>query len=254
MLANVTALVTLHLDPTLLYRLTREDGLVEWASVIALLLLAGTAANKLLTTSLPRLWRTAGWTLVVLALLAVGEEISWGQRLLGFQTGETMKAINLQNETNFHNLIPGTLFNGLIVFSLGIGFVLIPTIWRKRSLTPPPWLPSPELSVMMLDAILINHYRFASAPEKIGIVVLLALLTQQTLAALSQRQPALCVASLAGWVTVLCHYHSKAVLRAANHQYEIRELLIVIVAAIWVTQSLEALSKKVEKSPSHAQT
>jgi hypothetical protein len=33
-----------------------------------------------------------------------GEEISWGQRILGFETPEAVKARNMQKEFNFHNL------------------------------------------------------------------------------------------------------------------------------------------------------
>jgi hypothetical protein len=40
----------------------------------------------------------------LLFFFAFGEEISWGQRLFGWQTPEHLKEINLQQETNFHNL------------------------------------------------------------------------------------------------------------------------------------------------------
>jgi len=33
------------------------------------------------------------------------EEISWGQRILGLQTPESLRAINRQGETNIHNLV-----------------------------------------------------------------------------------------------------------------------------------------------------
>jgi hypothetical protein len=39
-----------------------------------------------------------------------GEEISWGQRILGFNTPETIKEINVQQEFNIHNI---ELFNSL---------------------------------------------------------------------------------------------------------------------------------------------
>jgi hypothetical protein len=37
-------------------------------------------------------------------LAAAGEEISWGQRIFGFETPSALEAINAQEETNFHNL------------------------------------------------------------------------------------------------------------------------------------------------------
>jgi hypothetical protein len=236
------AQATLRFDPGLLYRVTREDGPIEWATVAALILLASQVALQLRQppAALARPLRWAGWALVALALFAAGEEISWGQRIFGFETGETMQAINLQRETNLHNLIPGPLFNGLIIFALGIGFVVVPTVWRKLGRPQPAWLPGPEVSLLMLDAILINHYRFSSLPEQIGIVVLLLLLVQQTVSALWARSGPLIGGSLLGWLTVLCHYHARSVLRAANHQYEIRELVVVLLAALWAQQTLQA--------------
>lgn len=240
--ASFLALGTLYGDRTLLYTLTREDGIVEWLSVLALAGLAVTVGRRMLRppASMPALHRLAAWSLVVLALASVGEELSWGQRLFGFETGEKMSEVNLQRETNLHNLIPGELFNGIIVFTLGIGFVLIPTIWRRRSETTPPWLPSREVSLMMLDAILINHYRFQSLPEKVGIFVILLLLAQQTASAFAEKNAPLISGCIAGWCTAGCLYHCRSILQAANHQYEIRELLIVLLAAVWANQTLDA--------------
>lgn len=239
--ASVLALGTLYGDPNLLYQATHEDGVIENLSVLALLVVAFTVSRRMMNPppAMPKLYRLAAWGLVALALTSVGEELSWGQRIFGFQTGETMQHVNLQHETNLHNLIPGQLFNGLIVFALGIGFVLIPTIWRRRSASTPAWLPSAEVSLMMLDAILINHYRFGSLPEKVGIAVILLLLAQQTISALAEKSGPLIGGSLAGWITAACLYHCRAILKAANHQYEIRELLIVILAAIWANQTLD---------------
>jgi hypothetical protein len=42
--------------------------------------------------------------LAVLFLFGAGEEISWGQRILGFQTPESLSEVNRQEEFNLHNL------------------------------------------------------------------------------------------------------------------------------------------------------
>ena len=42
--------------------------------------------------------------LAILFLFGAGEEISWGQRILGFQTPETLSEVNRQEEFNLHNL------------------------------------------------------------------------------------------------------------------------------------------------------
>ena len=42
---------------------------------------------------------------IVLLIFMIGEEISWGQRIFGWETPDTMKLYNYQNETNLHNFI-----------------------------------------------------------------------------------------------------------------------------------------------------
>jgi hypothetical protein len=42
--------------------------------------------------------------LALLFLFGAGEEISWGQRILGFQTPESLSQVNRQEEFNLHNL------------------------------------------------------------------------------------------------------------------------------------------------------
>lgn len=42
--------------------------------------------------------------LAVGIFVIIGEEVSWGQRLFGWQTPEALKAVNRQHETNIHSL------------------------------------------------------------------------------------------------------------------------------------------------------
>lgn len=89
--------------------LAKEDHVAEWMSFFALL---GTSLVFLLTYirirhQMPRKARMAELSLIVLALMffvAAGEEISWGQRILGFETPEALRALNEQEEFNIHNL------------------------------------------------------------------------------------------------------------------------------------------------------
>jgi hypothetical protein len=71
-------------------------------------------------------WRVlALLALAFLFFVAFGEEISWGQRIFGFGTPESLEEVNDQAETNLHNLATGKanfLFN---LFWLVMG-VLIP--------------------------------------------------------------------------------------------------------------------------------
>ncbi len=237
----VVAWLTAHGHPRLLGTLNREDGPVEWATVTVLLFLAWILLRDLpkLGRVLPGWQKAGGWLLFVLALLAAGEEISWGQRIFGWETGERMQELNLQSETNLHNLVPPLLFNGLIIFALGIGFVLIPLLWRSFRTNPPDWVPAREHSLLMLAAIMINHYDFGHPIEWFGLAVMLAILAVFTVMTAVKRRWAEFAACLAGWFTACAHYTQRHILHEANHQYETRELLIVLLALIWAKGYLD---------------
>lgn len=50
-------------------------------------------------------WRRVAYAcLAFLLFVACGEELSWGQHFLGFETPESIKEINAQDEVNLHNL------------------------------------------------------------------------------------------------------------------------------------------------------
>lgn len=239
---SVVVALTRYHDRALLYLLTREDGPVEWATVAVLVALAAILFVRIRTLSekCPLQLKVAGYALAVLSLLAAGEEISWGQRIFGFQTSESLKKLNYQHETNLHNLMPGELFNGLIIFAVGISLVAVPLAWRKWKTSEPWWLPSRELSLLTLAVIFVNHYRVRSLPEKIGLVVLVLILVGTTIQALREKNGRNIGACLLGWVTGGVLYHCRMILPAANQQYEIRELLVILVV---MGYCLEVLGK-----------
>lgn len=79
-----------------------EDKLIEWVTALSFL-----SASVILA----RLsFRSGKWSAAYLACIAVfffvcaGEEMSWGQRIIGFETPEAIRDVNEQNEFNLHNL------------------------------------------------------------------------------------------------------------------------------------------------------
>ena len=86
--------------------LTSEDKIVETLQVICWII------SFVLTIIVVKKSAAAGEILVsvlfgVLAagiIFMIGEEISWGQRLFGWETPESYAAINKQEETNLHNI------------------------------------------------------------------------------------------------------------------------------------------------------
>lgn len=82
--------------------LRSEDKLIEWITALSFL-----SASVILA----RLsFITRKWSAAYLACIAVfffvcaGEEMSWGQRIIGFETPESIRNVNEQNEFNLHNL------------------------------------------------------------------------------------------------------------------------------------------------------
>lgn len=83
-----------------------EDGFVEWLSFFAWFG-AGIIFLLLFIKCLRSCdYLKAFWILVLTAvtLIAAGEEISWGQRILGYETPAAVESVNLQQEMNLHNM------------------------------------------------------------------------------------------------------------------------------------------------------
>jgi len=114
--------------------LVSEDGLFEFLGAGCLLLGAAFALMALLrlrsNPDVGRLKRLSYLGLALFLFLAAGEELSWGQRLLGFETPEAVRNINAQEETNLHNLgggANGQNFSGLVYTAFWMSFgVLVP--------------------------------------------------------------------------------------------------------------------------------
>ena len=84
-----------------------EDGVTEWATVA--MLLASVVFSAVMARTLARLGhRGLGLLFLAVAagaLLGTLEEISWGQRVFGWSTPESVASVNGQDETNLHNLV-----------------------------------------------------------------------------------------------------------------------------------------------------
>jgi hypothetical protein len=91
-------------NPKIAVLLGKEDGFFEWLTAICLF---GSAVFFFLSFKKYR-----NFFFLLLALLmffGAGEEISWGQRIFGYSTPESIKEVNVQGEFTIHNL---EIFNG----------------------------------------------------------------------------------------------------------------------------------------------
>ena len=112
----VVAAVLFESDSNLYYRSVQEDGFLEWATAWAFLYASVTyftnaARERRTTGTLP--WFTSG--LGLFCLFVALEEISWGQRLLGYQAPEYFLKENFQQEFNLHNIVDTTVRKVLLL-------------------------------------------------------------------------------------------------------------------------------------------
>ncbi|MBW2243059.1 MAG: hypothetical protein JRH01_13830 [Deltaproteobacteria bacterium] len=109
--------------PDTFYRISQEDGPVEWATVWAFVLAA--AAHLGIAATHRGMATLYGLTLAVFCIVVAGEEISWGQRLFGFSPSTYFLANNEQQEFTWHNTVEdGTRKLALQAVLLGYGLVL----------------------------------------------------------------------------------------------------------------------------------
>ncbi len=86
-------------DWNTVFGLAFEDGFFEYLTAILFFL---SSVFMFFTAFRMRNWWFLG--LFLLLFVGAGEEISWGQRLLGIDTPEDLKKLNVQGEITLHNL------------------------------------------------------------------------------------------------------------------------------------------------------
>jgi len=120
--------------------LVREDSVLE-----SLQFMAYAAATALAAAASRRLWRSGRPGLGALfflfaccCLFAAGEEISWGQRVLGFGTPEELAAVNGQEELNVHDVVEVQGKFNLGPAPASVYGLAAPWLVRRPALTVPP--------------------------------------------------------------------------------------------------------------------
>lgn len=91
-----------------------------------------------------RYWKTGDKLIAVLFLgfsgalfFLIGEELSWGQRIFGWQTSESFAEINKQEETNLHNVYGvGSTFKWVQMLVGAYGTIVPLLVWRWNQLRP----------------------------------------------------------------------------------------------------------------------
>jgi hypothetical protein len=173
----------------------QEDGIVEWLTVLGLLSGCFVCFGRYF-----RLRKfKSGWYLFVTVALGLGlffvagEEVSWGQRILGIQSSEFFQEKNAQGETNLHNLVVNGVKLNKLIFSIGLiilmtlYLIVVPLLFRysnkmaifiDQSAVPVPRAYQ-VLSILVLFGItsLLPHEKRAELLEA-GIGLLFYLIIQ----------------------------------------------------------------------------
>jgi hypothetical protein len=118
--------------PEVYLGLIAEDGIVESGSSLAWFVAAACIATGWYRRPHASAFsRLAYGFLFLFFFVCGGEEISWGQRLFGFEGPEALLEVNKQKETNLHNIGSISLFaNAIFLFSL-VFFLFVPRLLRR---------------------------------------------------------------------------------------------------------------------------
>ena len=127
------------IDPTTYIWFVRSEfGVIENLTVLFLLLTMSVSVKtyRQVPAYLPQSVRLVIVLWVLGCLYFEGEELSWGQHFIGWQTPDSWQGVNTQHETNAHNIrgivgkIAGQLpRNALTLFAIG-GGIIAPIVFR----------------------------------------------------------------------------------------------------------------------------
>ncbi len=143
-------LAAMHFAPVEAYAWFREGALVEDAQAQAWF---GSCLGLLVLFRRARPPRWPLGFLLFASLLVWVEEISWGQRLLGFDPPALMAEVNRQGEFTLHNLGPlQQMRHGFLAFAAVLGLVGVVARRRLARSFPAlgPVLPGPPLVPVFL--------------------------------------------------------------------------------------------------------
>lgn len=119
-------------QPATYEALVQEDRLVEWWTAFLF-----ASASVAFGVGAWRGRRLGDAGVALFCLVATGEEVSWGQRIIGFTPSDTFLAHNAQQEANLHNLVEAfgqpkwTLVAVLVAYGIAVPVLArVPTMRR----------------------------------------------------------------------------------------------------------------------------
>ncbi len=209
---GLCAWVILAFDEDLYYRSVQEDEYLEWASFWAFF----AAGIAYLGRALRPTFEFAGdWLLLVLGafcLLVSFEEISWGQRILGYRPPEYFLEANFQQELNVHNLVDTDLRKlalRVVIFGYGVALpvmMLVPfagdPLRRLGVIAPPAGLLPAFLGTGLLQLAYPMKFTGEWVEFMLGLCFLFAALTLSRRNGQSSESRRIIVLAVA-WIAVV---------------------------------------------------
>jgi len=168
---GTVAIILLRADSGAYRFVTNEDSVLEWPQFF------GFAAASLLACLCAWRLHRAGRLVLAAAYLAfgigcfvvMGEEIAWGQRIIGYGTPERLEEINEQKETTVHNIDLVQHFTNVTYLiaglygSIGAWIVRGKGLWRKSGLVdfllPPIFLTTAFFVMFGYKALRLAFFR-----------------------------------------------------------------------------------------------
>jgi hypothetical protein len=227
----------LAVSPTQYSRLAVEDGLVENASAAASLAGGVVLAAVVWRRSQPPLLQATLLVAAAALIVLAGEELSWGQRLAGFETPTALSG-NEQQEFNVHNLATDKVE---VLFYSCAGGVLVILPWLRRVLQWPPagpWsalVPTPVIAAAAAPALGMNYDLVNSLPLQLvfwsglGVLVLMATDRQSG----SSTRSVIAVSALLLIAVQLVHLRQGPSFARVWDATEYRELFIALALSAW---------------------
>jgi hypothetical protein len=111
-----------------------EDRIIEWLTFS--FFCAASILSFLILVYRNTMAKLAIWYFIfmgIFLLVCAGEEISWGQRILGFETPQNIEVINEQKEFNLHNLEMKYIHpHGIFSFIMSLYGIVFPIIFSRK--------------------------------------------------------------------------------------------------------------------------
>jgi hypothetical protein len=139
------SLALAELAPRRFSLLFQEDGVAEWLTFAAFALAAWQLSSVARVKTEPPLTRLACLGLTLFCVFVAGEEISWGQRLIGYRPPTVFLEHNHQQEANLHNLLKGLLETRTMVALVAGLYGVLASYLAHVQLVPRALAPSARL-------------------------------------------------------------------------------------------------------------